>query len=133
MKLARLTDKLPELEKITLVRGHEVNGDFVLVLGGGNLNAVRKDTSFLERLSGELGRRTWTVEGDTSDRKMLEDLFFPIRILTVNVIWLPDGSKLTKVIVPGRRTSELPIDIEGIKEVVKKIRGIELLVEFERS
>jgi hypothetical protein len=80
-----------------------------------------------------MGGKTLLIEAESTDRKLLEDLFYPIRILTVNIVWLPDGSKLTKVIIPGRKTERFPLDIELIKKVVKAVRNIDLLVEFERS
>ena len=70
------------------------------------------------------------VEAEANDKRFIENLFFPIRVLAVNVIWLPDGSKLTKVIISASNKSEVS-KIEKIKQIAKKIRNIELLVESE--
>ena len=131
VKLSKLAGRYPELDKITLVRAINVRGDYVLVLGPGNLKVLHRDFN-LKKLESEFGVKVWAIEGGATDRKMLEDLFFPIRIVTVNIVWLPDGSKLTKIIIPGRKTERFPIDIEKLKEVVKEVRGIDLMVEFER-
>jgi transcription antitermination factor NusA-like protein len=133
VKLIKLADRMPELNKLSLVRAFDVDGAAVLLVGSGELAPLRHNPDILRRVEGELGRKTWVVEAETTDRKLLEDLFYPIRILTVNVVWLPDGSKLTKVIIPGRRTERFPLDLEHIKRIVKTVRGIDLLVEFERS
>lgn len=132
VKLVKLSEKLPELNRATLVRALPVNGDTVLVLSAGDVAYIRHDPDTVKKIENELRSRVWMVEGETSDRRVLEDLFYPTRILTVNVVWLPDGSKLTKVIIPGWKTDRFPLDIERVKKVVKTVRGIDLLVEFER-
>jgi transcription antitermination factor NusA-like protein len=131
VKLTKLVGRYPELNKITMVRAINVRGDYVLVLGHGDLKVFHRDFN-LKKLESEFGVKVWAIEGGSTDRKILEDLFFPIRIVTVNIVWLPDGSKLTKVIIPGRKTERFPIDIEKLKEVIKEVRGIDLMVEFGR-
>lgn len=132
MRLTKLADKVSEVDKVTLMKVHEVGEEYVLVLGAGDLNVLRRDPEIVRRMEGDLQRKVWLIEGGTSDRRMLEDLFFPIRIATVNIVWLPDGSKLTKVVVPGKKTARFPIDINQVKRVTKEVMGLELIVEFER-
>ncbi|MEM1525413.1 MAG: hypothetical protein QW779_06090 [Nitrososphaerales archaeon] len=133
IKLVKLASKFPELNKITLQKALTINSDLVLILSAGDLAFIRRDPTLQKRLEDDLGGKLWLLEGESTDRVMLEDLFYPIRILTVNVVWLPDGSKLTKVIIPGKKTKRFPIDIEKVIKIAKEVRGIELLVEFEKS
>jgi hypothetical protein len=51
----------------------------------------------------------------------------------VNTVWLPDGGKKTKVIVPARRSERRIGDFDKLRDAVKQARGIELLVETERE
>ncbi len=133
IKMTELQDKIPELDKTTLLHAMEADRDLVLIMGKGDHDVIRKNITVFKKLEGTLHRKIWIAEGDASDRQVLEDIFFPIKILMVNVVWLPDGSRLTKVIIPGRRTERFPLDLEQVKKVVKAVRGIDLLVEFERS
>lgn len=130
-KLSTLGDKIPELDKATLVHVLDVKGDIVLVVGNGNHDLLRKNQLVFRLLENELKSKIWIVEDNSSSRKILEELFFPIKILMVNVVWLPDGSKLTKVIVPGRQTKRFPLDINQVKNVIKEINKMEVIVEFE--
>jgi hypothetical protein len=53
--------------------------------------------------------------------------------LNMNLIWLPDGNKLTRVIVSqesGNRSS-FPLDVEKIRKVARAVKKIDLIVEFE--
>ncbi|MCL5317882.1 MAG: hypothetical protein M1503_06445 [Thaumarchaeota archaeon] len=131
--MSELQEKIPELDKTTLLHATEVDRDLLLIMGKGDHDVIRKNLTLFKKVEGALHRKIWIVEGDASDRQVLEDIFFPIKILMVNVVWLPDGSRLTKVIIPGRRTERFPLDLEQVKNVVKAVRGIDLLVEFERS
>ncbi|MEM1994483.1 MAG: hypothetical protein QXW32_03275 [Nitrososphaerales archaeon] len=133
IKLTKLAEKVPELSRVSLVRAQSVDGVYVLTFAAGNLNILRSNPSIHKSIEDAMGGKTMLIEAESTDRKMLEDLFYPIRILTVNVVWLPDGSKLTKVIIPGRKTERFPLDVELIKKVVKAVRNIDLLVEFERA
>ena len=105
----------------------------VLVMGKGGHDILRKNHSLFNKLEDEMKSNLWIVDGETSNRQVLEDIFFPVKILTVNVVWLPDGSKLTKVIVLGRKTKRFPLNLDKAKNVVKAVRGIDLIVEFERT
>lgn len=132
MKLVNFVSKHPELDGLSLNRAYEVNGSTVLVLGSTNVS-MRREPSWKRKLEEVFGKKVWLLEGDSSDRKILEDLLFPIKILTVNQVWLPDGSRLTKAIIPGRKTERFPVDLNEVKSVVKTVKGIDLLVEFERA
>tara|TARA_B100000315_G_C14383410_1_gene498526 strand:+ start:221 stop:778 length:558 start_codon:yes stop_codon:yes gene_type:complete len=131
IKLTKLLGKIPNLEQVSLIKAHDVSGDLVLVFSSGDLNTLKNDSSAQQKIDAAFGTKVWIVESSTTDRKMIEDLFYPIPILTVNVVWLPDGSKLTKVIIPGRRTDRFPINVDQVKQIVKSVRNVELLVEFE--
>ena len=133
MKLSKLLDKIPELAKTILIHSIDVGGDMVLVMDKGGHDIFRKNYSLFKKLEKELKSNLWIVDGETSNRQILEDIFYPVKILTVNVVWLPDGSKLTKVIVPGKKTKRFPLNLNKVKNVVKAVKGIELLVEFERT
>ncbi|NWG09554.1 MAG: hypothetical protein HXX80_04510 [Nitrososphaerales archaeon] len=132
VQITKLSEKLPELDKMTLIRAFDVDEDCVLVFKAGDLVTLRRDPETIKKIKLGLQRKVWLVEGETSDRKVIEDLFYPIKITTVNIVWLPDGSKLTKAIVLGRKTERFPIDIDQVKRVAKEVRRIDLLVEFER-
>ncbi len=133
MKLVKLAEKHTDLGKINLLRAFEVDGDYVLVFKTGDLLSLRTNPSLGKLVETEFDTRIWMIEGDATDRRVLEDLFYPLRILTINIVWLPDGSKLTKVIIPGKRTDKSPIDLEQSKRIMKEVRGIDLIVEFEEK
>lgn len=131
--LVRLADKLPVLEKFTLRRASEVSGNYLLELEGADVNALRSELHIREEMENEIKGKVWAVAAGGDDRRFLEDILFPAKVLTVNTVWLPDGGKRTKVIVPARRNERRFGDFDKLRDAVKQARGIELLVETERE
>jgi hypothetical protein len=132
IKLTKAAEKNAAFSKLSFLRALDVEGDIILVLEPGSLAPLRRDPSLQKDLQSVLGSKVWLTEADTTDRKALEDFFFPVRIANINTVWLPDGSKLTKVVIPGRKTERFPHDTDRIGRIVRESRGIDLMVEFER-
>jgi transcription antitermination factor NusA-like protein len=84
-------------------------------------------------ISEKTGNRVKVLGYGGDVRQFLEELFNPLSILTINTIWLPDGSTETKVILHGRKPKRMPIDFEVVKRLAKEIRGLTLRIEFERT
>ena len=131
IKLTRLAERNPEISKFTLLKATTADGDLVLALRGSDINAIRANKSIAAKIEGEFGRKVWFVDAEASDRNFIESLLFPVRVLTLNFFWLPDGSKLTKVIAAGGPNTKLEGD--KIVKITKAVRNIELLIEFEKK
>ncbi len=131
--LVKLAEKTSDINRTTLLRSFQVDGNFVLEVEQADAALFRSKPEIKTGLEEMLKGKVWIMGASNSDRRFLEDLFYPIRILTVNTVWLPDGSKLTKAIIPGRRVERLLGEIEALKSMVKSVRGIELMIEFERE
>ena len=131
--VAQLSDRVPELTKVTLRRAFEAHGSYVLEFERGDMPTIRSNAALQSELEGALKGKVWLVGAGTNDRRFLEDVFFPAKVLTVNTVWLPDGGKKTKVIVPARRSERRIGDFDKLRDAVKQARGIELLVETERE
>lgn len=111
----------------------KVDDDFILILRGSDIIVLRTNTSLSKKFEDEFQSKVWFVEAEATDRRFIENLFFPAKVLTVNLIWLPDGNKLTKAIVTDGNPSELESNVEKIKKIAKEIRNIELLVELQQK
>jgi transcription antitermination factor NusA-like protein len=131
--VAQLSDRVPELGRVTLRRAFEANGSYVLEFEQVDMAALRSNPLLQTDLEGALKGKVWLVAAGGSDRRFLEDVFFPAKVLTVNTVWLPDGGKKTKVIVPAKRSERRIVDFDKLRQAVKQARGIELLVETERE
>ena len=131
-KLINLADRNQEINKFTLVRGTRVNGDFVLVLRGQDVSVLRGNQELTSKIEKEIGEKVWVVEAEASDRRFIETLFHPNKVLSVNFFWLPEANKLTKVVLAddGKNAQ---LNLEKVQKIAKAVRNIELLIEFNTS
>ncbi len=131
-KLIGLADRNQEINKFTLIRGTRVHEDFVLVLRGPDVSVLRGNKELASKIEKEMGQKVWFVETEASDRRFIESLFHPAKVLSVNFFWLPEANKLTKVIVADD-AKNMPMNIDKVQKIAKAVRNIELLVEFKSN
>ncbi len=129
--LLSLEEKYPPLQDVYFHKAIEANGVLAVVVKRGDVPRLLGYGGKIIRSLGEkTGKTIRVLEHGVDDRKFLEDLFVPMRILTINTIWLPDGTKETRVILRrGRRRTP---NVKALKEIAQKVRGITLRVEFSR-
>jgi hypothetical protein len=131
-KLIALADRNQEINKFTLVRGTRVDGDFILVLRGPDVSMLRDNKELASKIQKEMGQRVWFVETEASDRRFIENLFHPVKVLSVNFFWLPEANKVTKVVIADD-AKNTPLNIQKVQKIAKAVRDIELLVEFKNN
>ncbi len=130
--LAKIASQVPALDKLTLKRAYKVGDDYVLVFNQGEARIVLTNRQIMNKLREALGS-VWVTERSSDPRQFLESLLYPIRLLTVNIVWLPDGTRHIKAIIAGQETSNLPVDLNKVKEIVRIVMGDEVEFEFERA
>jgi transcription antitermination factor NusA-like protein len=133
IKLAKLAEKDQEISKFTLVGSHKVDDDYILFLRTSDIITIRSNPAIVQKFAGEFNANIWFVEAEGTDRRFMENLFYPRRVLNMNLIWLPDGNKLTRVVVNQEsvKRSSMLLDVEKIRKVAKAVKKIELIVEIE--
>ena len=133
IKIKKLAERNQDINKFTMTGASRVDKDFILALRGSDISAIRANSILSKKFEDEFQSKVWFIESEATDRRFIENLFFPAKVRAVNMIWLPDGSKLTKAIISTPNKFESQSNIEKIKQIAKEIRNIELLVEFEHQ
>ncbi len=133
MKLAKLAKTIPEIEKFSMNSCRQIGLNHILYLSKHDIETIRKSRTLYRAISGEFSGKVWLVESEASDRKFIEDLFFPAKLLSINAVWSPGGLQKTKVIVSGKWTSRFPIDTEQVAKIVKELRQLDIVIEFEEK
>ena len=119
IKIAKLAEGSQDVNNFTMIGATKVGDDFILTLRSSDINILRTNASILRRFENEFQSKVWFVEGQATDRRLIENLIFPAKVLAVHIIWLPDGSKLTKVMVSAQNKPEVQSKIERIKRIAK--------------
>ena len=135
LKIARLLmsleEKYPSLQNVYFHKAIDTDGTLAIVVGPGDVPRLLGYGGKIVRAIGDdIGKSIRILESGVDDRKFLEDLFAPVSIMTINTIWLPDGSTETRVILQRRRGAHQSFDVKALKEIASRIRNITLRVEF---
>jgi transcription antitermination factor NusA-like protein len=135
LKIARLLlsleGKYPSLQNICFHKAVGVGKTLAIIVGHGDVpRLLGYGGKIIKALGDETHKSVRVLEYGVDDRKFLEDLFIPLSILTINTIWLPDGTTETRVILKRKRGNQLPFDLKALKEITYKVRKMSLRVEF---
>jgi transcription antitermination factor NusA-like protein len=135
LKIARLLlsleEKYPPLQNVYFHRAVEAGKTLAIIVGCGDVHRLLGyGGRIIKALNEETGKNIRVLEDGVDERKFLEDLFAPLSIMTINTIWLPDGSTETRAILRKRRGAQPPFDVKALKEIAQTIRSMTLRVEF---
>jgi transcription antitermination factor NusA-like protein len=135
LKIARLLlsleDKYPSLQNVCFYKAVDVERTLAILVGHGDVPKILGyGGKIVKAIGDETGKNVRVLEHGVDDRKFLEDLFIPFSILTINTIWLPDGTTETRVILKRKRGAQLPVDVKALKEIASKVRKMSLRVEI---
>jgi len=133
--LTELEKSYPVLQEVHFHKAAEVGETLAIMVDRRDIGKiVGAEGKIIRAISEQAGGKKTKVLGyGGDDRQFLEELFSPLSILTINTIWLPDGSTETKAILQGRNPRHMPVDLEVAKQLAKEIQGLTLRVEFERQ
>jgi len=130
IKLIKLSNKNQDIDKLNLIGSQKIDEDYVLILKDSNVSHINSNDKLISLIEKEFNGKVWIVEANSSVRKILENLFFPIRILKTNMIWLPDGNQVTQVTIERKDYEKFFNTIEKIKKIVNVVRNMELVVKI---
>ena len=129
--LAKTAKSNNDIENFTLYSCKEFDGNYVLSLAKTDIMTIRQSRILYRLLQDQFKGKIWLVEADETDKKFIEDLFFPTKILSINSVWAPGGIQKTKAVVSGKWTPRFPIDTEKVIQIVKNARNLDIEIEFE--
>ncbi|MGD8564913.1 MAG: hypothetical protein PVF96_01010 [Candidatus Bathyarchaeota archaeon] len=129
--LLSLEEKYPNLQNVHFYKAVDVGGTLAVIVGEGDVPRILGFGGRIIKALGEkVGKKIRVLEHGVDDRKFLEDLFAPLNIVTINTIWLPDGTMETRVILKKKWGRKRPFDVTALKKIASKVRNITLRVEF---
>ena len=129
--LEKIAKENPEISNFTLYSCKEFDGNYVMTLSKNDIMIIRQSRTLYRTLQNEFKEKIWLVEADETDKKFIEDLFFPTKVLSINSVWAPGGVQKTKAVISGKWTPRFPIDTEKVIQIVKNARNLDIEIEFE--
>lgn len=137
LKVIRMLSELEKdysvLEDVSFYKAVEVDSTLAILVDKRDMGRVLSYGGKLIKSLGEkTGRKIKVLARGGDARQFLEELFSPFSILTINTIWIPDGTTETKVILNGRRPRRMPVDFDTVRKLAKEIQDLSLRIEFEK-
>jgi transcription antitermination factor NusA-like protein len=129
--ITKLAQKNTEIDKMTLISSKEIDDEVILVFKSSDVRIIRSNAKLFEAIQKSFKKNVWIVESDSNDRRFLENLFYPARIDNINFIWLPDGHKLTRVVMDKKINHVKEKTLENIKKISLSLKKIELIIDTE--
>ena len=129
--LTKLAQKNPEIDKMNLIGSKEIDDEIILIFKSSDVRKIRSNTKLFDLILNTFKKSVWIVESDSNDRRFLENLFYPIGIDSVNFIWLPDGHKLTRVVVDKKTNGIKEKTADAVKKISLSLRKIDLIIETQ--
>lgn len=130
IKLTRLAEREHEVNTLSMVSATKSGLDSVLFLKGSDISFLRSNPELLKKVEAEFGGTVWFIEAQATGRRFIENLFFPSKVLNMNFFWLPDGKKLTRVLI-DRRDPKNEFKTTRILDIAKDLRNVDLIIEYE--
>jgi transcription antitermination factor NusA-like protein len=129
--LVSMEEEYPPLQNVYFHKAVESDGVLAIFVSRGDIAKILSyGGKIIKSVERDTKKAVRVLESNSDERKFLEDLFAPMTILTINRIWIPDGSTETRVILKGnerRRTSKY---INALKEIAREAQGLTLRIEF---
>jgi transcription antitermination factor NusA-like protein len=91
---------------------------------------IGRDGKIVKKLARELNRPVRIVEQPSDLRDFVNDVFFTVPIMGVNIVYKPEG-KLYRVRIPKSERTKLPISSDIFSNISKSLFGVDADVVFE--
>jgi transcription antitermination factor NusA-like protein len=123
----------PILQSFSFIKAIEINSLIVIVFNEGSLSntSLRIISKLGKSLESKIGKKIRFIENIADERKFIEKIVFPARVITINKIWLPDGSIESRVILDNLKNLKIPK--EAIITIAEKVKGLSLRIDSEEK
>lgn len=115
------------MNDVSLLKAETVDNFLILLFRRGDSSKfVKYGREVIKEMEKEFKMRIIALDYHSDLKRFVEGVFHPIPVATINVIWLPDGSKETRIIIQGR-TRGRRVDLA--RKIIQKVKNIEVKVE----
>jgi len=131
--LTKLAEKNNTIDKFTLTGAYKLDEGLIMVLPSSDISIIRSDENIMNKIKEEVKENIWIIETGATERRFIENLVYPVKIDSINLVWLPDGNKLTKIVISEKKNKNKIVEEVKIKGIASKIKNIELLIEYVKK
>jgi len=129
-RLNKLLKKQKTLKDIEIKRA--VGSDMLLIITRKNdvAKLIGKEGGIVKKLAKELGRGVRVVEQPPKLKDFVNNVFFTVPILGINIVYRPEG-ELYRIRIPKTARTRLPISSDIFINISKSLFHVDTDVVFE--
>jgi len=117
-----------EFRKGEYVKSYTVDNNVIIFLRNGwDYGDINKLT---RSISSRLGKRVKIVQLTNDYRSLIEQVLSPVRVIGVNIVWLPDGTEQFSITIHKRDRRKLE-NVSEWEKLLMKILGKTTRIRFE--
>lgn len=123
-----LRDKIRGISDVALLGVVSKGNMLIIQVGENDIGKMGGDLRKLSKLlKGQRDVKVTLVESGASEKEFLRQLAWPNRVLSVKTVWLPDGSRQTRVVLDGKRSID---ELRSLEEAARELRGTDIKFEI---
>jgi transcription antitermination factor NusA-like protein len=130
--LYEIEEKFKEVKNINLEEVSSINNDNLLVIvSSPSLLNPLLVSSLSKYLSNKTGKNVKIVEKVKDVKKFVAQIFYPVKILSLNQVWSPEGSYEYNIRISKEEIIKLTIGIKEMEKVISKLLSTNVRITID--
>jgi transcription antitermination factor NusA-like protein len=130
--LYEIEEKFKEVKNINLEEVSSINNDNLLVIvSSPSLLNPLLVSSLSKYLSNKTGKNVKIVEKVKDVKKFVSQIFYPVKILSLNQVWSPEGSYEYNIRISKEEIIKLSIGIKEMEKVISKLLSTNVRITID--
>jgi transcription antitermination factor NusA-like protein len=130
--LYEIEEKFKEVKNINLEEVSSINNDNLLVIvSSPSLLNPLLVSSLSKYLSNKTGKNVKIVEKAKDVKKFVSQIFYPVKILSLNQVWSPEGSYEYNIRISKEEIIKLTIGIKEMEKVISKLLSTNVRITID--
>jgi transcription antitermination factor NusA-like protein len=130
--LYEIEEKFKEVKNINLEEVSSINNDNLLVIvSSPSLLNPLLVSSLSKYLSNKSGKNVKIVEKVKDVKRFVSQIFYPVKISSLNQVWSPEGSYEYNIRISKEETIKLTIGIKEMEKVISKLLSTNVRITID--
>lgn len=128
--LIEFEERYPHIRDVTLVKAVKPKPNVILALYISKDELRQVFNKISKEIQDKKGILLKFVKKTSSIRKIIDDIISPVKVVSINTIWLPDGSWESNIYISSRDKKKLPLPPKLIEKAVYDLINEKIHIMF---
>ncbi|RLE72072.1 MAG: hypothetical protein DRJ39_00215 [Thermoprotei archaeon] len=124
--------KFSQIDKLSFIKAVRIDENVFLLVRNSTEISRKTLIQIAKYLSAKGYGKVRFIEYVSDKRALIEQILFPVRVLGVDVIWLPDGSSEYNIRINGTCSRKMPFARAQAEKIIEQFTGKKTRITFCR-